>query len=148
MAHVEKTPVRTVGKLWGSEQWLVNNESYCLKILTLHPGFTSSLHYHRGKKETFIIKKGFCFLELEKGIGVLGGNVLETVRLEQGDSITISPGRKHRFYLPHASKKPCVIYEASTRHKDDDVVRETESQRLREDDPSMPLPQDEDGVSR
>ena len=122
---ITKTPVETVGKVWGSEQWLVNNESYCMKLLVLHVGFTSSWHYHRAKKETLVVKKGSCHLVMENRDGDL-----ECQELVAGDSVTIYPGRRHRIFNPEPSTRPCVIYEVSTRHYDYDVVRETESKKI------------------
>ena len=40
-------------KGWGYENWLVNTELYCGKILHFNHGKQCSLHYHKIKDETF-----------------------------------------------------------------------------------------------
>lgn len=124
MLPVVKTPIETVKKVWGTEQILVNDD-YCMKLLTLHPGFTSSLHYHRVKRETFIVKKGFCFLEIHKSSGES-----EVLTMNMGESFTIRPGVPHRFWVPSLSVKPCVIYEVSSHHEDNDTERLEPSKKL------------------
>jgi hypothetical protein len=51
-----RPPVNVVPKTWGREVWIVNNETYCGKILYITAGKTGSLHYHRHKTETFYLK--------------------------------------------------------------------------------------------
>jgi len=118
MLTVAKAPIELVKKAWGTEQVMVNDLEYCMKLLTLYPGFTSSLHYHRAKRETFIVKKGWCFLEISKSNGDV-----DTLEMHVGDSFTIRPGVPHKFWLPLNVGKPCVIYEVSTHHDDTDVER-------------------------
>jgi len=50
--------IKKVKKIWGSEEWLVNNELYCCKILNLKKGYRCSIHYHKDKDETFYVLKG------------------------------------------------------------------------------------------
>jgi hypothetical protein len=45
--------INHVVKLWGSEDWLVNDDFYCAKYLNLNRGFECSLHFHVLKSETF-----------------------------------------------------------------------------------------------
>jgi D-lyxose ketol-isomerase len=105
-----------VEKLWGSEEWLVNEPEYCMKILRLEPGFQSSLHYHRKKKETFILHAGACKLQL---INREGDSKIEELKI--GHPVTIKPGKAHRFWALLGG--PCVVWEVSTHHDDTDVVR-------------------------
>src|SRR5216684_4232866 len=56
-----------VEKVWGSEQWLRNDDKYCMKILTLKAGYQSSLHMHKVKVETFLVVSGAVKLEVIKG---------------------------------------------------------------------------------
>jgi quercetin dioxygenase-like cupin family protein len=51
-----------VPKGWGGESWVVNNESYCGKILLIKKGFRVSWHYHKLKDETFFCQKGKLLL--------------------------------------------------------------------------------------
>src|SRR5258705_156665 len=92
---------RLINKVWGHEEVLVSEPEYTLKILAIQPGFTSSLHYHPIKKETFYCTKGVCDLVIED----------QWYRLVRGDQMTILPGQKHRFELGKWAEEPCVIYE-------------------------------------
>ena len=53
-----------VPKEWGSEYWIVNNDLYCGKLLTLEKNKRCSVHYHKNKDETFYILEGKIKLEL------------------------------------------------------------------------------------
>jgi mannose-6-phosphate isomerase-like protein (cupin superfamily) len=109
-----------VQKVWGTEYWLTNHKEYCSKILDVKAGFTSSSHYHKKKKETFIVLNGLCRL-------VLDGN---NVGVTAGGQVTINPGVIHRFYVKKSNYRGCRILEVSTYHDDKDVVRLEESRAL------------------
>ena len=47
-----------VPKGWGYEDWIVNKEEYCGKLLFFKKGKRCSWHYHKLKDETFYIYKG------------------------------------------------------------------------------------------
>lgn len=115
MIHL--APIKVVTKLWGREIWYANEPEYCMKMLVLNPGFSCSLHYHNIKKETFIVKKGWCMFQ---------HLMLDPERMEVGNYVVIQPKQPHRFFLP-LGEKSCVIYEVSTHHDDSDVVRLVES---------------------
>ena len=53
-----------VDKLWGSEEWLVNDEvaGYCVKRMILKPGYVCSKHFHEIKDETFYVVEGSEYL--------------------------------------------------------------------------------------
>lgn len=100
-----------VEKLWGSEEWLVNNEIYCAKYLNLKRGAQCSLHYHVKKDETFYVLEGEILLELgEQG----------EVKLVKDTSWRLRPGQVHRFKTLTDTAR---ILEVSTTHSDDDTVR-------------------------
>ena len=102
--------MKVVEKVWGREIWLVNEPEYCCKLLKLNKGASGSLHYHRLKKETFIIRKGKVTVELD---------ALHLI-LDEGDPpYTILPGQVHRM----TGLEDSIILEVSTYHDDDDVVR-------------------------
>jgi mannose-6-phosphate isomerase-like protein (cupin superfamily) len=113
-----------VDKVWGREEWFVNELEYCFKKLTLKPGFSSSLHYHKKKKETFRVEKGSCKLMVRKRDKEL------IYSMREGTLMTIQPGQPHRFWLEKEVERPCIIYEVSTHHDDEDVVRLEESKAL------------------
>ena len=106
--HVEKT--------WGSEDWLVNEESYCAKILIVNQHCGGSYHYHKNKDETFLCISGAAQLLLGQN-----GNSAEFHELKPGGSVRIHHHAAH--LLIGASEEPCVLMEISTHHSDDDVVR-------------------------
>jgi mannose-6-phosphate isomerase-like protein (cupin superfamily) len=118
---VDKGPVQKVDKAWGFEEWWCNEPEYCFKILVVKPGFTSSKHYHKKKKETLIVLKGTCHLYLWKR------DKEQHVILTPEDKVLINPGYPHQFWVEPEEKEPCIIYEIATHHDDEDVVRETES---------------------
>ena len=110
--------MQTISKLWGEERILWNDGiQYCMKVLTMQPGFQSSLHRHKVKHETFLVVHGCCDMEVN-------GKVR---RFVQGDYQVIPPGTLHRF---KAVDGVCTVVEASTPHWDDDVYREEDSRRI------------------
>lgn len=117
-----------VDKLWGREQWLTNNDKYCMKILYLQPGYQSSLHYHEHKDETFLVIDGAVTLEVMHGYKLGKENApLHRMVLGPLNFHRLSPGTPHRF---SAIKGEAVIVEASTPHSDADVVRLEESRKI------------------
>jgi len=108
--------IRKVEKVWGSEEWIVNNEQYCGKILILNKGYTGSLHFHKNKHETFYVLEGRVLLEIGD----------KKLVLNVGDSHIIEPGQKHRFTPLENSK----MIEFSTHHDDADTYRSTQSEAI------------------
>lgn len=106
---VPRGPVGTVQKIWGSERWLVNNDLYCGKILYFYGGHAGSLHYHRKKHETFLLNVGSVVVEV--------GDARH--RLYPGDLIDVPAGTSHRI----TALRDAELWEFSTPHDDDDVVR-------------------------
>ena len=102
-----------VDKVWGTEDWIVNNELYCFKVLTISPGFQCSLHKHKVKDETFVVFSGEVIFEQEACSEIL----------RPGYTRRIAPGTLHRF----GSVDGAVIFEISTHHEDSDSYRVTES---------------------
>lgn len=111
--------INHVEKLWGSEDWLVNNEKYCAKILNLNKGFACSLHYHNVKDETFYIMEGVVSLEV---------NGYKKV-LSIGEQIRIKPEVAHRFT---SLTQTARVLEVSTTHDDKDTIRLEDSKVVNE----------------
>lgn len=109
--------------LWGSEEWLTNNELYCAKYLIMRKGTMSSLHYHKIKDETFIIIKGQVLLEvggpLQLGLDKLYPKKKNIV-LRVGDAFRLEPRTVHRF---RSMSQNAVILEVSTHHDDEDSIK-------------------------
>ncbi len=101
-------------KKWGYEIWLVNNDLYCGKLLTLKKGAVCSYHYHPIKTETFVVYEGKVRLTV---------NGEEFTLTPTSEAITIEPGDKHSFYGIARSE----MFEFSTHHDDTDVIRLSES---------------------
>jgi D-lyxose ketol-isomerase len=94
-----------VPKQWGYEKIIINCTEYCGKILTLlSNGKASSVHYHRKKKETFHILKGYVEIEIWTCMDKYGSNDISrwgrTTRatLVSGMSISFDPLIAHRFW--------------------------------------------------
>lgn len=98
--------------LWGNEQWLVNNDHYCAKVLTVNDDFQSSMHYHKHKTETFICLDGIIQLIIVDTDNNESNNILEA-----GDIITIPKGVMHSF------SGDGVILEVSTPDDNDNVKK-------------------------
>ena len=98
-----------VKKVWGEENILCNEPEYCCKYLYIDPNKKCSLHSHKVKKETFIVKHGTVNLE--------HGETKEVLYV--GDVRTILPDTPHRF----SSRWGATIIEVSTHHDDEDVER-------------------------
>ena len=103
--------MKEVKKVWGHEEWLVNNDKYCGKLLHLDKGAQCSFHYHPIKQETFHCLAGEVMLSV-KGVEFL-----------LKEPYTINPDTTHSFY----GITDAVILEISTHHSDSDVVRLTSS---------------------
>ena len=113
--HVEKT--------WGSEDWLVNTELYCAKVLTINQHCGGSFHHHEKKDETFLCLSGQAMLLWGSTPHHVNINVssLDSVELLLGLFVRISPNTPH--LLIGLSEIPAQILEVSTHHDDEDVVR-------------------------
>lgn len=102
-----------VNKPWGYEiRWAVT-PLYLGKVLHVNRGEALSLQYHEQKDETLYVVRGVLDFELEDAAGRL-----ESHRLEPGDAVHVSPGRRHRM----TAVEDCDLYEVSTAEIDD-VVR-------------------------
>lgn len=136
--------MKWVSKIWGGEEWIVNNHLYCGKKLLLISNHHCSFHFHREKYETFYVSEGKVLVlysyddALQKSkddliIGVEGKEIrirnTEAVGeysqyiLERGQSLEIPRGLRHLFYGLQNS----FIFEFSTHHEDSDSYRLTES---------------------
>ena len=80
-------PPKVVEKPWGKEIWIADEPEYGGKILEIKKGYSTSVHYHRKKKETIYVDKGKLLVRS-------GSN--EFV-VEEGHSITIEPYTVHQL---------------------------------------------------
>lgn len=108
-----------VKKLWGTEFVLVNNDSYCWKLLKVMPHFQSSIHCHLEKDETFVGIQGVVQLNIHKG----SGEVHAVHCIHPGEVYRLRPRVFHSFQAINVA----WVSEISTPHSDSDVQRIKES---------------------
>ena len=102
-----------VPKPWGYEDRWAITERYLGKILHINAGEALSLQYHNAKDECILIVRGELDFELDDEAGRLVSH-----KLGQGDTVHITPGRRHRM----TAVTDVDIFEVST-PESDDVVR-------------------------
>jgi mannose-6-phosphate isomerase len=102
-----------VKKPWGYEDRWAITDRYLGKILHIEAGQALSLQYHNAKDECILVVRGEMDLELDDD-----GGKLVTHRLTEGDTVHITPGRKHRM----TAVTDTDVFEVST-PEIDDVVR-------------------------
>ena len=103
-------------KAWGYENWIINNELYCGKLLVFKKDKQFSMHYHLLKDEAWYISKGeFIY----KWIDTENSTEQETI-VREGDCIHLMPGQPHQML---AITEGATIFEVSTQHFDTDSYR-------------------------
>ena len=102
-------------KAWGSEEWIINNNLYCGKLLNFNEGAKFSMHFHMRKTETWYVLSGLFELII---INTANANK-ESLNLHNGDIITITPGMPHQLI----AKEKGTILEISTTHYEEDSYR-------------------------
>ena len=112
--------VRFVKKVWGHEEWIVNNAKYCGKKLVLSKGYRCSIHRHDIKEETFYILSGKVLMESDFE------GVKESRLMTPGDILHVKVGMWHRFTGIEGSQ----IMEFSTFHRDEDSIRKEPSGKV------------------
>ena len=100
--------VKIVEKPWGRELWVAMEKEYGGKILEMKKGYTTSLHYHRYKKETIYVLEGVLRIYVPEG---------ESREIKAGESVTIEPNDVHRLEAVTDVK----LIEFSTPELDDTV---------------------------
>lgn len=109
----ETVAPRRVEKPWGHELIWAETDIYIGKILHVRAGHALSLQYHEVKDETMHLLRGRMRLLIGPS-----ADDLETIDLEEGQSIRIRPPTVHRV----EAVTDVDILEASTPHLED-VVR-------------------------
>lgn len=122
-AFINISNFTVVNKVWGKEIWFTNEPEYCSKLLVLYPGYQCSLHFHKVKKETFIVLRGEVLLESPK---------FYFKKLYSGYKYIILPNVPHRF----SSETGAWILETSTHHEDSDSYRIEPSRKIETTDKS------------
>lgn len=109
-----------VPKLWGHEEWIVNNAQYCGKKLVFKQHHGCSLHYHKVKHETFYVLTGKLILELQEA----GQQSLRII--EAGDIAQIKQYTQHRLI----ALTDAQVMEFSTYHCEEDSYRSINAKKF------------------
>ena len=105
--------VTRVPKPWGEELLFAHTSRYAGKILKIRAGESLSLQYHERKDETLYLHQGSLRLLLPDD-----ADPGAEVRLEEGQSVHLPPGTRHRLM----ALTDCIVFEVSTPELED-VVR-------------------------
>lgn len=103
-------------KGWGYENWIVNNEKYCGKVLFFEADKKCSWHYHVIKDETFFIQSGSILLTYGDDDDILKAR---QIVLDKGDVFHVYPGLRHQMHAIVDTE----LFEFSTQHFEDDSYR-------------------------
>ena len=108
---------KIVTKGWGKEVIYADHEEYCGKLLVYDKaGATSSMHFHKVKKETWYVLQGsFDYKTIDTNTGVINTQVIS-----QGDTITNETFAIHQLT---ARDDNSIIVEVSTKDNPDDNFR-------------------------
>lgn len=114
---------KLVPKVWGWEDWIINSEAYCGKLLFIKKGHYTSWHYHKKKDECFYLQKGKLKVyhspyDLYKN-NIQTLHLADTKILKKGDSLHMPVEQRHRL----EAIKDCYLFEFSTHHEDSDSIR-------------------------
>src|SRR6476620_6490602 len=96
---------KLVTKPWGKEEWIAHNDFYALKLITLHGGHRTSLHYHNQKHETYYVNRGRILSWVENDEGSI-----EKKEMGAGSIVVIVPHKAHRV----EAIEDTVLIEVST----------------------------------
>jgi len=111
---------QVIKKIWGHEEWIINNEKYCGKKLVFNAGYQCSMHHHKIKDETFYIQSGTVILETERD------GKKETRLMTPGDTARIIPLVWHQL----TALTNAQVFEFSTFHMEEDSYRKTTSGKV------------------
>ncbi len=112
------SPIK-IGKKWGHELIIHNDERYCGKILFIKKGCCISLQSHKLKTETFYLQSGELLCKFSAEESYISPDQIEVVKMKPGDVKEIPVGYVHQVFAIEDS----TIIEFSTQHFDDDTYR-------------------------
>ena len=108
--------IKFVSKGWGFEQWIVNKEEYCGKLLYFVKGKQCSWHYHKLKDEVFYVQSGKLRVKYS-----------DRDELEDANEIILGPGDSFHVYRELRHQMTAIenteLFEFSTQHFDSDSYR-------------------------
>lgn len=108
---------RIVEKGWGKEIIFANHPEYCGKLLIYdNEGSTSSMHFHKDKKESWYVLQGsFEYKTIDTSTGKVQSSIMY-----QGDTCTNFPLLIHQLI---ALESNSIIIETSTYDSGEDNYR-------------------------
>lgn len=118
MRVFKESEYKVVDKSWGLEQWIVNNDKYCMKLLVcLRDKWSSNgkYHLHPVKDETFYVMRGALRIDID-----FKSKPAESFYLFEQCSMRIPDNTGHRFV---ALSDVAIVIEVSTTHRDEDSIR-------------------------
>jgi quercetin dioxygenase-like cupin family protein len=114
MTPLVQSKIRTKG--WGHEEWIVNNDSYCGKVLRFQRGKRCSFHFHKLKTETFYLQAGILKILFSYEDDI---NEANEIILKPGQTFHVPIGLRHQMIALEASE----LFEFSTQHLEEDSYR-------------------------
>ena len=108
---------KRVGKPWGHEEIVEQNEHYVVKKLFINAGHRLSLQYHERKHETLILHKGKVWLKYTSVHPKEAAKRLNAIMMHPGFVEVIVPGTTHQI----EAREDSIIIECSTTELDDVV---------------------------
>jgi mannose-6-phosphate isomerase-like protein (cupin superfamily) len=102
-------------KSWGEEVWVENCPEYCGKVLRVHRGKHTSMHFHIKKLETMYVVTGLLRIDL------IDPETTDkyAITLEPGQWVQIPRGQPHSLH----GETDVELMEFSTTHEDSDSYR-------------------------
>ncbi len=113
---IKPTDMTFVSKRWGWEQWIVNNELYCGKIIFIRKENWLSYHHHQIKDEVLYIQSGSAWF-----IWGQDEPPYQHAKMVVGEGFRVEPGLRHQIY----AIEDTTVIEFSTQHFDTDSYRTT-----------------------
>ena len=91
-----------VERPWGDYTTLEVQPGRTIRTISIKPGWTTSLHYHRHRTETWTITQGEATISLgdkpeSSGVNIKNSEKLSSVPLTVGQTFTVIPNQPHRI---------------------------------------------------
>lgn len=115
--------IKVIEKKWGKEFILPDQDGYTTKFMSVQPGGTCSVHFHKFKNETFVLLKG----QLLATYFTQEGEKVEVLLSNPLDSLVLPNCTPHTFKIPLDQEGETWFLESSTVDHPKDSYRLTRS---------------------
>jgi mannose-6-phosphate isomerase-like protein (cupin superfamily) len=115
--------IKVIEKKWGKEFILPDQDGYTTKFMSVQPGGTCSVHFHKFKNETFVLLKG----QLLATYFTQEGEKVEVLLSNPLDSLVLPNCTPHTFKIPSDQEGETWFLESSTVDCPEDSYRLTRS---------------------